>query len=72
MATLLLTAVGTVIGGPLGGAIGALVGRQVDAAIFGGRTVEGPRLKELAVQTSSYGSALPLHFGTMRTAGSVI
>lgn len=72
MATLLLTAVGSVIGGPLGGAIGALVGRQVDAAVFGGRSVEGPRLKELAVQTSSYGSALPLHFGTMRTAGSVI
>lgn len=72
MATLLLTAVGTVFGGPLGGAIGALVGRQVDAAIFGGRNVDGPRLKELGVQTSSYGSALPLHFGTMRTAGSVI
>ncbi len=72
MATLLLTAVGTVFGGPLGGAIGALVGRQVDAAIMGGRKVEGPRLKDLTVQTSSYGSALPLHFGKMRAAGSVI
>lgn len=73
MATLLLTAVGTVFGGPLGGAIGALVGRQVDSAIIGGgRRVEGPRLKDLTVQTSSYGSALPLHFGKMRAAGSVI
>ncbi len=72
MATLLLTAVGTVFGGPLGGAIGALVGRQVDTAILGGRRVEGPRLKDLTVQTSSYGSALPLHFGKMRAAGSVI
>ncbi|KUR73648.1 hypothetical protein AQZ52_01370 [Novosphingobium fuchskuhlense] len=72
MATLLLTAVGTVFGGPLGGAIGALVGRQIDTAIIGGRRVEGPRLKDITVQTSSYGSALPLHFGKMRAAGSVI
>ncbi|MEO0030794.1 MAG: hypothetical protein RIS94_552 [Pseudomonadota bacterium] len=72
MATLLLSAIGTVFGGPLGGAIGALAGRQVDQMIFGGRTVSGPRLKELSVQTSSYGSALPLHFGQMRAAGTVI
>lgn len=72
MATLLLTAVGTVFGGPIGGSIGAIVGRQIDSAIFGGRRVEGPRLKDLTVQTSSYGSALPLHFGRMRAAGSVI
>lgn len=72
MATLILTAVGTAIGGPLGGAIGALIGRQADAAIIGGRKVEGPRLKELSVQTSSYGSALPRHYGRMRAAGTVI
>jgi len=72
MATLVLTAVGTVLGGPLGGALGALVGQQIDGAVFGRRKVEGPRLKELSVQTSSYGSALPLHFGTMRASGSVI
>ncbi|MCW1383220.1 phage tail protein [Novosphingobium sp. KCTC 2891] len=72
MATLILTAVGTVLGGPLGGALGALVGRQVDAAVIGGRRVSGPRLKELSVQTSSYGTALPLHFGRMRAAGCVI
>ncbi len=72
MATLLLTAVGSAFGGPIGGAIGALVGRQIDTMIFGGRRVEGPRLKDLTVQTSSYGSALPLHFGKMRAAGSVI
>lgn len=72
MATLILTAVGTALGGPLGGAIGALIGQQVDTAIVGGRKVEGPRLKELSVQTSSYGSSLPLHFGRTRAAGSVI
>lgn len=73
MATLLLTAVGTVIGGPIGGTIGALIGRQVDTAILGsGKRIEGPRLKDLTVQTSSYGNALPLHFGRMRAAGTVI
>lgn len=72
MATLILSAVGTVFGGPLGGALGALIGRQVDAAVIGGRRVEGPRLKELSVQTSSYGSALPLHFGHIRASGTVI
>lgn len=71
MATLLLTAVGSAFG-PLGGAIGALVGQQIDGAIFGKRKVEGPRLRELSVQTSSYGSALPMHFGTIRASGSVI
>jgi hypothetical protein len=42
----------------------------IDAAIIGTRRVEGPRLKDLAVQTSSYGSPLPLHFGTMRAAAA--
>ena len=72
MATLVLTALGTAVGGPIGGAIGALIGQQVDTAIIGGRKVEGPRLKDLSVQTSSYGSAIPQHFGRMRTAGTVI
>lgn len=72
MATLLLTAVGTVFGGPLGGALGALLGRQVDAAVFGSGNTKGPRLQDLSVQTSSYGAAIPLHFGRVRSAGSVI
>ncbi|MBB3862391.1 hypothetical protein GGQ88_003691 [Novosphingobium hassiacum] len=72
MATLVLSAAGTIFGGPIGGAIGALIGRQIDASIVGGRKIEGPRLKELAVQTSSYGSALPMHFGTVRASGTVI
>ncbi len=72
MATLILSAVGTAIGGPLGGAIGALIGQQFDSAIVGRRKVEGPRLKELSVQTSSYGSPIPMHFGTIRASGSVI
>lgn len=72
MATLILTAVGTALGGPLGGALGALAGRQVDQAIFGTGRVAGPRIKDLSVQTSSYGTPLPRHYGTMRAAGTVI
>lgn len=73
MATLVLTAVGTALGGPIGGAIGAMIGQQVDQNIlFKPKGREGPRLQELAVQTSSYGSQVPRIFGKMRVAGTVI
>jgi len=72
MATLVLTAVGTAIGGPIGGAIGAVIGQAADAAIFAPKPRQGPRLGELAVQTSSYGTAIPKIFGRMRVAGTVI
>ncbi len=72
MATLLFTALGTLIGGPVGGAIGALAGRQVDALIFAPGAREGPRLKELAITTSSYGTPVPRQFGRMRVAGTII
>lgn len=72
MATLLFTALGTLLGGPLGGALGAMAGRQLDALIVGSPTREGPRLKELAVTTSSYGMAIPRHYGRMRVPGSII
>lgn len=72
MATLVLTAVGSAIGGPLGGAIGGAIGRQIDAEIFAPPARQGSRLKELAVQISSYGSQIPAIFGAMRVAGTVI
>lgn len=72
MATLLLSAVGTLAGGPIGGAIGALAGRQIDQAIIGSPHREGPRLKELGVTTSSYGTAIPRHHGRMRAPGTII
>ena len=71
MATLVLTALGTAVGGPIGAAIGGVLGNMVDRRVLG-TTREGPRLTELAVQTSSYGSAIPQLFGTMRVAGTVI
>ena len=72
MATLVFTAIGTALGGPLGGAIGSLIGNQIDRAVFGSPKREGPRLKELMVTTSSYGTPLARHYGTMRAAGSII
>lgn len=72
MATLVLTAIGSAIGGPIGGAIGSIIGQQVDSAFFAPKAREGARLKELAVQTSSYGSQIPAMFGAMRVAGTVI
>lgn len=72
MATLVLTAIGTAVGGPIGGAIGGLIGSQVDHAIAGGGRREGPRLKELGVSTSSYGSPIPRHHGRVRTPGTIV
>ena len=72
MATLILTVVGGVIGGPIGAAIGALAGSAADRALFAPPRREGPRLTELAVQTSSYGTPIPKVFGTMRVAGSIL
>jgi hypothetical protein len=72
MATLVFTALGTAVGGPLGGALGSLIGNRIDRAVIGGAHRQGPRLKELAVTTSSYGAAIPRHFGTVRAAGTII
>lgn len=73
MASLILTAVGGVLGGPIGAAIGALAGQTIDRAVlFKPKGRQGPRLTELAVQTSSYGTPIPHLFGAMRVAGTVI
>ncbi len=76
MATLLLSratrSVGGILGGALGGAIGSTIGRQISGTLFSPPAREGPRLTDLNVQTSSYGSEIPAIFGAMRTAGTVI
>ena len=74
MATVVLSAVGTVIGGPIGGAVGALIGNAIDhAVLFKPKGLEGPRLSELQVQTSSYGIQVPRLFGdTLRNWGRAV
>jgi hypothetical protein len=72
MATLVLTAVGSLFG-PIGGAIGAIAGQAIDRdVLFKPPGRQGPRLTELAVQVSSYGTPIQKIFGTMRVAGCVI
>ena len=74
MATLIFSVIGSTLAGPIGGAIGALVGQQVDKLVLGGGggSREGPRLKELSVTTSSYGSPIPRVVGSMRLAGTIV
>ena len=72
MATLVLTTVGTALGGSIGGALGSLIGQSIDQGLFGPGARKGPRLGELSVQTSSYGSPIPRIYGAMRVAGTVI
>jgi len=73
VATLVLSTVGTLVGGPLGGALGALVGRTIDQTVlFRPRDREGPRLTDLAVQSSQYGSPFAHVYGRVRIAGTVI
>lgn len=72
MATIALAAVGAYFGGQTGAQIGAFIGQQIDAELFKGPPREGPRLKELEVQTSSYGTQIPSIYGAMRVAGTVI
>ena len=71
MATLVLTTVGGIVGGPVGAALGGLLGGVIDRRLLGPKRREGPRLTELAVQTSSYGTRIPRLFGRMRVAGTV-
>lgn len=73
MATLVLSTVGTLVGGPLGGALGALIGRTIDQTVlFRPKDRQGPRLTDLAVQSSQYGSAFAQVHGRARIAGTVI
>jgi len=72
MATLVLSSFGTALGGPIGGAIGSLIGQSIDRQLLGPGPRQGPRLGDLSVQTSSYGSQVPRIYGTMRVAGTVV
>lgn len=72
MATLVLGAVGGLFGGPIGAALGAAIGNRIDQRILAPKGRRGPRLNDLSVQSSTYGSAIPKIFGAMRVSGTVI
>src|SRR6476646_6861277 len=67
MAALALGVVGGLIGGPIGFLAGELLGNLLFPT-----KVEGPKLTDLHLHTSSSGGMVPILMGTMRVAGNVI
>ena len=84
MASIVLGSIGSTVGSSVGGPLGAAIGRQAGQLVSGfvdqkltGRSsrkrhVEGARLEDLAVQTSTYGRVIPTIYGTARVAGNII
>src|SRR5262249_52147106 len=66
----------TLSGAAIGSQIGALTGAVVDQALFGAsgraRVLEGPRLSELRVTSSSEGAPIPRLYGRARLGGQII
>lgn len=74
MASLVLGAVGAFAGSFVGmPALGWAIGSALGSALFpGGKDTQGPRLSDLKLQQSTYGSMIPILYGTCRIAGNVI
>lgn len=78
MASIVLSAAGNAvlpgIGGALLGTVGKFAGGIVDQqlGLASSRKFVGPRLDNLKMQDSRYGSGIPLLFGRSRVAGQVI
>lgn len=79
-----MSSVGQVLGGVLGAVVGNFtpgvgpwLGAQIGMSLGGfldppkGPTVEGPRLSDLSVQTSTYGAPIPRVYGTCMLSGNV-
>lgn len=66
----------TLSGATIGAQIGAFAGSYVDQALFGSsgqsQPVQGPRLKDLHVTSSTEGEAIPRLYGRARLGGQVI
>lgn len=65
--------VGFMLGGPAGALKGAMYGMQIGGYIDppDGPTIAGPRLGDLTVQTSTYGTTIPRTYGTITVLGNV-
>lgn len=65
--------IGFLVGGPTGAYYGAQAGMMIGGAIDPpkGSTINGPRLNDLSVQTSTYGAFIPRDYGTVAQTGNV-
>lgn len=78
MAQLVVSAAGAAIGffatggNPVGAQLGWAAGSLLFAATQSGPKTEGPRLADLSVSTSSYGTPIPYVQGHPRVAGQII
>ena len=73
MAVLAVATAGAAIGSFFGAPqVGWLIGAYIGGRLFGEQqqNAEGPRLGDLQVQASTYGSGIPQIFGAMRLAGN--
>src|SRR5271170_7543068 len=79
MASIVLGAVGAAVGAETGLPFGSLVGKLA-GEVLGDfltparklRPLNGPRLADLGVQTSTYGKMIPVVYGMMRIGGNII
>lgn len=88
MASILLASAGAAIGGSIGGAvlgvsaatiggaIGSFAGSMIDSWIVSslapGQRIEGQRLENLTLTTSTEGAVIPRIYGRMRIGGNII
>ncbi|MEO1456784.1 MAG: glycoside hydrolase TIM-barrel-like domain-containing protein, partial [Pseudomonadota bacterium] len=86
MATIVLAAAGSAVGGAIGGsvlgvsaaaigqAVGGIAGGLIDQQILGrgSKAVEVGRARSLRLQSSTEGAPMPITFGRIRLAGTVI
>ena len=64
-------AIGAYFGGPWGAAIGQAIGTAVGNAVDP-LIIDGPKIGDVAQQTSSEGVYQPIYFGTTQGAGNII
>lgn len=67
MASLLLGGIGGAFFGPFGFLVGSALGTLLDPP-----KSEGPRLSDLKLQGSSYGTPIPIVYGGVRIAGQIV
>lgn len=78
MTSIVLGVVGAAAGFAIGGPSGAYAGWTIGSGIGGiidpitGANTQGPRIGDLAAQGSTYGSSIPIYYGTARGSGQVI